>query len=138
MYDEARAAVRSGAGCMAGFEIQVGFHQGSYLSPLLYIIVMDAISEATRREVPWDMLYAEDLITAEDSASNLQTRFSGWQRALESEGLYYTAPTLHGLLMFNSLPGSSCKVQQCCKRISETLIGYDKLYAMIIAITKRH
>jgi len=38
-----------------------------------YLIVMDAISEATRREVPWDMLYADDLIMAEDSASNLET-----------------------------------------------------------------
>jgi len=33
------------------------------------------------------MLYADDLIVAEDSASYLQTRFSGWQRALESKGL---------------------------------------------------
>jgi len=48
---------------------------------------MGAIGKATRREVPWDMLYADDLIVAEDSASNLQTCFSGWQRALESKGL---------------------------------------------------
>jgi hypothetical protein len=91
MYDEARTAVRSGAGCTAGFEIRVGVHQGSCLSPLLFIIVMDAISEAARREVPWDMLYADDLILAEDSASNLQIRFSGWQRALESKGLKVNA-----------------------------------------------
>jgi len=26
-YDEARTAMRSGAGCTAGFEIRVGFHQ---------------------------------------------------------------------------------------------------------------
>jgi len=71
MYDEARTAVRNGAGCTAGFDIRVVFHQGSCHSPLQFIIVMDAISNATRREVPWDMLYADDLIVAEDSASNL-------------------------------------------------------------------
>jgi len=76
MYDEARTDVW-----------RVGFHQGSCLRPLLFIIVMDAISEATRPEVPWDMLYADDLIVVEDSVSNFQTRFSGWQRALESKGL---------------------------------------------------
>jgi len=77
MHNKARTAVSSGAGCTAGFEIRVGFHQGSCLSPLLFIIIMVAISAATRREVPWDMLYPDDLIVAEDSASNLQTRFSG-------------------------------------------------------------
>jgi len=52
---------------------------------------MDAISEATIHEVPWDMLYADDLIMSEDSTSNLQTLFSGWQRALESKGLKVNA-----------------------------------------------
>jgi len=50
MYDEARTAVRSGAGCTTGFEIRAGFHQGSCLySPLLFIIVIDAISETLIR-----------------------------------------------------------------------------------------
>jgi len=67
MYDEAKSTM-SGVGCTAGFEKKVGFHQRSCLSPILFIIVMDAISEAT-------MLYADDLIVTEESASNLQTRF---------------------------------------------------------------
>jgi len=33
------------------------------------------------------MLNAYYLIVAHDSASNLQTRFLGWQKALESKGL---------------------------------------------------
>jgi hypothetical protein len=52
---------------------------------------MDAVSEFVRREVPWDMLYVDDLIVAEDSAMNLQTRFLGWQKALESKGLKINA-----------------------------------------------
>ena len=46
-------------------EIRVGVQQGSCLSPLLFIIGMDAILEHVRREVPWDMLYADDLIVAD-------------------------------------------------------------------------
>jgi len=46
---------------------------------------MDAVSEAIKREVPWDMLHADDLIVAEDSPANLQTRFTSWQGALESK-----------------------------------------------------
>lgn len=61
MYDEARTTVRCGVGITAAFEIRVGVHQGSCLSPLLFIIVMDAVSECVRKDVPWDMLYADDL-----------------------------------------------------------------------------
>ena len=57
----------------------------------LFIIVMETISEAVRREVPWDMLYADDLNDAQDSAANLQTRFSGWQKVLESKDLRINA-----------------------------------------------
>ena len=87
MYDGAVTTVRCGAGNTKQFEIRVGLHQGSCLSPLLFIIVMDAVSEFVRRDAPWDMLYADDLVVAEDSESNLQTRFLRWQQALEIQGL---------------------------------------------------
>jgi hypothetical protein len=87
MYEGARTTVRSGLGNSGFFEIRVGVHQGSCLSPLLFIIVMDAVSEHVRREVPWDMLYADDLIVADDSGEKMQTRFTDWQTALESNGL---------------------------------------------------
>lgn len=47
---------------------------------------MDAISEVIRCEVPRDMLYAGDLIVAEDTPSHLQARLIAWQKALESKG----------------------------------------------------
>ena len=71
MYDGASTTVRTGAGNTMIFEIRVGVHQGSCLSPLLFIIVMDAVSEMVRRNVPWGMLYADDLIVAEDSSASL-------------------------------------------------------------------
>ena len=40
-----------------GFEIKVGMHQGSALSPLLFVIVMEAIS----RKFGVALLYADDL-----------------------------------------------------------------------------
>ena len=64
MYEEARTSVKCRIGNTRKFEIRVGVHQGSCLSRLPFIIVMDAILEHVRREVPWDMLYADDLIVA--------------------------------------------------------------------------
>ena len=36
-----------------GFEVKVGMHQGSGLSPLLFVIVMEAISREFRVALPW-------------------------------------------------------------------------------------
>jgi len=44
------------------FEIKVGVHRGSCISRLLFIIVMDAVRDHVRQDVPWDMLYADDLM----------------------------------------------------------------------------
>jgi hypothetical protein len=56
MYEGARTSVRCTVGNTATFEIRVGLHQRFCLSPLLFIIVMDAIAENIERKVPWDML----------------------------------------------------------------------------------
>ena len=36
----------------------MGMHQGSALSPLLFVIVMEAISREFRVALPWELLYA--------------------------------------------------------------------------------
>jgi len=66
------------------FEIKIDVHQRSCSSPLLFINIIDAVGEAVRREVPWEMLYTDDLIVAEDAAHKLQIRFNEWQNVLES------------------------------------------------------
>ena len=54
---------------------------------MLFIIVIDAVREYIWCDVPWDMLFADDLIQADTSPANLQERFGEWQEALESKGL---------------------------------------------------
>ena len=43
------------------FDVNVGVHQGSVLSPLVFIIVLEALSREFRTGVPWELLYADDL-----------------------------------------------------------------------------
>ena len=59
MYSNARSRVRVGEGYSEEFEVKVGVHQGSVLSPLLFIIVLEALSREFRCGVPWEDLYAE-------------------------------------------------------------------------------
>ena len=44
MYSNARSRVPVGEGYNEEFEVKVGVHQGSVLSPLLFIIVLEALS----------------------------------------------------------------------------------------------
>ena len=57
MYANARSRVRVGEGFSKEFEVKVRVHQGSVLSPLLLIIVLEALSRAFRAGVPWEDLY---------------------------------------------------------------------------------
>ena len=53
MYNNARSRVRVGSEYSEEFEVGVGVHQGSVLSPLLFIIVLEALSRYFRVGVPW-------------------------------------------------------------------------------------
>jgi len=42
------------------FEVKVGMHQGSALCPLLFVIVMEALSREFRVALSWELLYEDD------------------------------------------------------------------------------
>ena len=52
MYSNARSCVIVGEGYSEGFEVKVGVHQGSVLSPLLFIIMLEALSHKWRPGSP--------------------------------------------------------------------------------------
>ena len=54
--------VRTVYGNSKGFEVKVGMHQGSALSALLFVIVMEAISREFSIALPRELLYADDLV----------------------------------------------------------------------------
>ncbi len=45
MYKRARTAVRTKDGNSGEFEVKVGVHQGSVLSPLLFVAVMEVLAQ---------------------------------------------------------------------------------------------
>lgn len=52
--------VRCAVGTMLSFAINVGVHQGSALSPLLFIFCMETITADLQSPHPWSLLFADD------------------------------------------------------------------------------
>ena len=48
MYEGSKTAVRCAVGKTDWFKVEVGLHQGSALSPLLFAIVMDRLTDEVR------------------------------------------------------------------------------------------
>uniref|UniRef100_A0A914WA90 Reverse transcriptase domain-containing protein n=1 Tax=Plectus sambesii TaxID=2011161 RepID=A0A914WA90_9BILA len=72
LYTNANSHVRCPVGTFDSFPVNVGMHQGSALSPLLFVLVMDTITRDLQRNVPWTLLYADDLMLAAPSREELQ------------------------------------------------------------------
>ena len=75
MYANAWSRVHVGKGYSEEFEVKVGVHQGSVLSPLLFIIVLEALSREFRSGVPWEDFYADDLVIITESLEESVRRF---------------------------------------------------------------
>ena len=87
MYANARSRVRVGEGFSQEFQVKNGGHQGSELRPLLFIIVLEALSREFRAGVPWEDLYADDLVIIADSQEECVRRLLIWKEAMEKKGL---------------------------------------------------
>jgi hypothetical protein len=65
------------------FEVKVGVHQGSVLSPLLFIIVLEAISQKFRGGLPMGLLYAGDLVLMAELEELLVEKLRRWKVGME-------------------------------------------------------
>jgi len=62
MYYRAATAIKVNGGLSKEFPVKVGVHQGSVLSPLLFIFVMEAMTQEFKVGLPRELLYADDLV----------------------------------------------------------------------------
>ena len=67
MYEDATTKVKLNGRESKAFSVRVGVHQGFVLSPLLFIIVLEALSREFREGLPMELLYADDLVLMAES-----------------------------------------------------------------------
>ena len=88
MYEDATTKVQLNERESNAFSVRVGVHQGSVLSPLLFIIVLEDLSREFREGLPMELLYADDLVLMAESEELLMEKLRKWkmgwkQRVLE-------------------------------------------------------
>ena len=69
------------------FLVQVGVEQGSVLSPLLFAIAVNVITENAREGLMNEILWADDLVLMSEGIENLKKKFLKRKDAFESKGL---------------------------------------------------
>ena len=87
LYEGSRTKVGVGSGLSEEIGVRVGMHQGSVISPLIFAIVVDAVSERARTGLLNEILYADDLVLMSENLEDSRERFQRWRGALESKGM---------------------------------------------------
>jgi len=57
------------------FTVKMGVHQGSVLSPLLFTMVLEALSSNFRTGLSWELLYVDDLVLIVESMEDAVAKF---------------------------------------------------------------
>ena len=84
LYEGAKTRVRVDSELSEKFVVNVGMHQGSILSPFLFVVVVDVVTEFAREVALSELLYADDLVLMSETIVGLRNK---WKEAFESKGL---------------------------------------------------
>lgn len=87
MYENSLTAVRCAVGLTDWFEVGVGLHQGSALSPFLFAMLMDRLTDEVRQESPWNMMFADDIVICGETKEEVEASLESWRYALERRGM---------------------------------------------------
>ncbi|KAK6729207.1 hypothetical protein RB195_006322 [Necator americanus] len=82
VYAKPTSVVGCAAGTSRPFPVEVGVHQGSSLSPLLFILRMDTITKEIQKQHPWTLLFTDDVMLASESRGDLQKQAQSWKDRL--------------------------------------------------------
>ena len=102
MYTGCRKKVRTVAGESSKYNVEVGLHQGSVLSPYLFLILMDMLTERVRKEAPESMLFADDIVLCGDKDVDMTEYLESWRKALEERGMRVSRPKTQFMEFFLS------------------------------------
>ena len=97
LYEGCKTAVFVYGELSSSFSLKVGLHQRSALSPLLFIMVMDGLTEDVRDVSLMELLYADDLVLCGESLNDVMDKYKRWKNSVEGKGLRVTVDETKGM-----------------------------------------
>ena len=67
------------------FRMTIGLHQGSAQSPYLFALIMNELTAHIQKEIPWCMLFADDIVLVNESRDGVNAKHERWWKALGSK-----------------------------------------------------
>ena len=115
LYKGCKTAVSVDGKLSSSFSVKVGVHQGSALSSLslLFIMVMDALTEYVRDGSLMDLLYADDLVLFGESLNEVMDKYGRWKNAVEGKGMRVNVDKTKGMQLSFGKKSSVSKVDPC-------------------------
>ena len=86
-HEGSKTVVRCAVETTESFKVKLGLHQRSALSPFLFAMIMDRLTNEVRREPPWMMPFADDIVICEETRKEMKQRLECWRYALEKRGM---------------------------------------------------
>ena len=86
MYDGVRIRVRTLVGDTDDFPMDIVLHQGSMLGSFLFTIIIDKLTRGIQDEIPWCMLFAEDIVLIDETRDGVNTKLERWRDTLDAKG----------------------------------------------------
>ena len=79
MFDGVMTNIRTCRGITSDFSITIELHQGSVLCPFLFVILMDELIRTIQNEIPWCILFADDIILVDEMRAEVNVKLELWR-----------------------------------------------------------
>ena len=113
LYKGCKTVVLVDGELSSSFSVKGGVHQGSALSPLLFIIVMDVLTDDVRNGSLMELLYANNLLSCGESLNVVMDKYVKSKNAVEGKGLRVNVDKTEGIQLLFGKKSSISKVDSC-------------------------
>ena len=111
MYEGSETVVRCALETTESYKVKVGLYHGLALSPFLFAVIMDRITDEVRREPPWTMLFADDIMICEETREEVEWRLECWRYALKRRGMKVSRSKTEHLWVYERNDEETIKIE---------------------------
>ena len=113
LYKGCKTAVSDDGELSSSFSVKVGVDKRSALSPLLFIMVMDVLTEDVKDGSLMGLLYMDHLVLCGKSLNEFMDKYGRWKNAVEGKVLKVNVDKTKGMQLLSGKKSSISKVDPC-------------------------